>query len=50
MYIIKEMVDEPIDGTFYHQELQLVRVEQHRVYTVERASKTRKRGGKMEYL
>ena len=34
-YRIKGMVDEPIDGTFYPQEFQLVRVEQDKVYTVE---------------
>ena len=26
-YRVKDLVDEQIDGTFYHQELQLVRVE-----------------------
>ena len=35
-YRLKDLDDEQIDGTFYHQELQLVRVEQDKVYTVER--------------
>ena len=39
------MVDEPIHGTFYHQELHLVRVEYAKVYTVECILKKRK-GGK----
>ena len=34
MYMVKDLVDEQIDGTFYHQELQLVRVEQDKFYTV----------------
>ena len=46
----KGLVDEQIDGTFYHPELQLVQVEQDKVYTVERILKKRKRGKKIEYL
>ena len=49
-YRVKDMVDEQIDGTFYHQELQLVRVEQDKVYTVERILKKRKRGKKIKYF
>ena len=49
-YRVKDLVDEQIDGTFYHQELQLVRVEQDKVYTVERILKKRKRGKKIEYF
>ena len=47
---VKELVDEQIDGTFYHQELQLVRVEQDKIYTVECILKKRKRGKKIEYF
>ena len=43
-YRVKDLVDEQIDGTFYHQELQLVRVEQDKIYTVERILKKRNRG------
>ena len=49
-YRVKDMVDEQNDGTFYHQELQLVRVEQDKVYTVERILKKRNRGKKIEYF
>ena len=49
-YRVKDLVDEQIDGTFYHQELQLVLVEQNEVYTVERVLKQRKRGKKIEYF
>ena len=45
-YRVKDLVGEYIDGTFYHQELQLVRVEQDKIYTVERILKKRKRGKK----
>ena len=34
-YSVKDLLDEQIDGIFYHQELQLVRVEQDKIYTVE---------------
>ena len=49
-YRVKDLVDEQIDGTFYHQELQLVLVEQDKVYTVECILKKRKRGKKTEYF
>ena len=42
-YRVKDLVDEPIDGIFYHQELQLVRVEQDKIYTVERIFKKKKK-------
>ena len=46
-YRVKDLVDEQIDGSLYHQELQLVRVEQDKVYTVERILKKRNRGKKI---
>ena len=49
-YRVKGLVDEQIDGTFYHQELQLLRVKQDKVYTVERILKKRKCGKKIEYF
>ena len=49
-YRVRDLVDEQIDGTFYHQELQLVQVEKDKVYTVERVLKKRKRGKKIEYF
>ena len=49
-YRVKDLVDEQIDGTFYHQELQLERVEQDKIYTVERILKKRNRGKKIEYF
>ena len=42
-YRVKDLVNEHIDGTFYYQELQLVRVEQDRFYTVKRILKNRKK-------
>ena len=49
-YRVMDLVHEHIDGTFYHQVLQLVRVEQDKIYTVERVLKKRKRGKKIEYF
>ena len=49
-YRVKDLVNEQIDETFYHQELQLVRVEQDKVYKVERVLKKGKRGKKVEYI
>ena len=49
-YRVKDLVDEQIYGIFYHQELQLVRVGQDKVYTVERILKKRNRGKKIEYF
>ena len=49
-YRVKDLVDEQIDGNFYHQELQLVRVEQDKVFTVERILNKRNRGKKIEYF
>ena len=49
-YRVKDLVNEQIDGTFYYQELQLVRVEQDKIYTVERILKQRNRGKKIEYF
>ena len=44
-YRVKDLVDEQIDGSFYHKELQLVRVEQD---TVERVLNKRNRRKKIE--
>ena len=41
---VKDLADEQIDGTFYHQELQLERVEQDKVYIVERVLKKKNVG------
>ena len=49
-YRVKDLVDEQIDRTFYHQKLQLIRVEQDKVYTVERVLKKIKRGKKIAYF
>ena len=49
-YMVMDLGNEHIDGSFDHQELQLVQVEQDNVYTVERVLKKRKRGGKFEYF
>ena len=49
-YMVKDLVDEQIDGTCYHQELQLVRVEQHKGYTVKRILKKIKGGKQTEYF
>ena len=47
---VNDLVDEPIEGTFYHKELKLVQVKQDKFYTVERVLKKRKRGQKIEYF
>ena len=49
-YMVKDLVDEQFDGTFYQQELQPVRVKQDKVYTVKRVLKKRKRGKNVEYF
>ena len=49
-YRVKDLVDKQIDGTFYYQELRLVRVEQDKIYTVERILKKRNRGKKIKYF
>ena len=43
-YDSNHLADEPAGGTFYHKELQLVRVEQINVYSVEHVLVKRKRG------
>ena len=48
--MVKDLVDEQIDETFYHQELEIVRVEQYKVYTVECVLTKRKRGENIEYF
>ena len=47
-YRVKDLFDEHIDGTFYHQNLQLARVEQDKVYTVEHILKKRNHGKKIK--
>ena len=42
-YRIKVLIDKQIDGNFYHNKLQLVRMEQDQFYKVERVLKKRKR-------
>ena len=46
---VKNLVDEPIDGTLYHQELKLVRVEQDSVYKVKDVLKKRKCNENIEF-
>ena len=49
-YRVTDLVDEQIDGTFYYQELQLVRVVQDKIYTVERILKKINCAKKIEYF
>ena len=49
-YMVKDLVVEPIDGTFYHQKLQLIRVELDTIYTVEHVLKKREHVEKIEYF
>ena len=49
-YRVRDLVDEQIGGIFYHQELQLLRVKQDKVYTVERILKKKNRAKKIEYF
>jgi hypothetical protein len=46
---LKDLAGEPIKGKFYEQEIQKV-VKTDDVYEIEKVLKTRKRGGKIEYL
>jgi transposase InsO family protein len=48
-YGLKDLAGEPIKGKFYEQEIQKV-VKTDDVYEIEKVLKTRKRGGKIEYL
>lgn len=48
VYRIKDLLDEPIQGTFYVQELQKVSLKSH--YTVEKILKKRMRNKRLEYL
>jgi hypothetical protein len=48
-YGLKDLVGEPIKGKFYEQEIQKV-VKTNDVHKIEKVLKTRKRGGKIEYL
>ena len=47
-YAIKDVADEEIKGRFYEHELQLI-IKEDNVYDVEKALKTRRRNGKIEY-
>lgn len=48
VYRIKDLLDEPIQGTFYAQELQKVRLKEE--FTVEKIIKKRTRKGRLEYF
>jgi hypothetical protein len=48
-YELKDLAGEPIKRKFYEQEIQKV-VKTEDVYEIEKVLKTRKRGGKIEYL
>lgn len=48
VYRIKDLLDEPIQGTFYAQELQKVSAKEE--FTVEKILKKRMRKGQVEYL
>ena len=50
VYTVKDLNGEPIKGTFYEQELQLVEKPEDEVYNVEKVIKKRKKKGKTEYL
>ena len=47
VYRIKDLLNEPIQGTFYAQELQ--RVQPKNEYAIEKILRKRKRKGKLEY-
>ena len=49
-YGVKDYDGEDIKGKFYEQELQKVTKQDDDVYDIEEVVKTRKRGGKVEYL
>jgi hypothetical protein len=48
-YGLKDFAGEPIKGKFYEQEIQKV-VKTDDIYEIEKVLKTRKRGGKIQYL
>jgi transposase InsO family protein len=50
VYVLKDYHDEVLEGTFYEQELQKVKVSADKLYLVESVLKTRKRRGKKEYF
>ena len=50
VFKVKDYKGEVIDGTFYHQELQLVNEDKNGYYHIEKILKTRKRKGQSEYF
>ena len=50
LYIIKDLLDESIDGYFYESELQLVSKDADSTYRVEQVLKKRRRHGQQELL
>ena len=49
LYKIKDLNDEPVEGTFYSSELQKVNIDKDGLWKVEKVLKTRKRKGVKEY-
>ena len=50
VYVLKDFHDEVLEGTFYEQELQKVKVSKEKLYLVESVLDKRTRRGKTEYL
>ena len=48
-YRIKSFKNEIVDGRFYHEELERVKVDENTTYKVQDIEKSRKRRGKLEY-
>lgn len=46
IYRIRDYNDEPVSGTFYHYELQLVHVDANKMWKIAKILKARKRKGK----
>lgn len=49
-YEVTDLMDEPIEGTFYPQELQKVAIHKDKDYVIESVLRTRKRNKKTEYF
>lgn len=50
VYILKDQLDETLEGVFYEAELQKIETEDKDLYVIEKVIKTRKRNNKTEYF
>jgi len=50
VYVLKDLLDDPIEGIFYEYELQKVQTRKKELYIIEKILKTRKNKGKIEHF